>query len=97
MDGLHLERVAQDEGHALTGAEIGQPLPRQAAFDANNHVLAVGRNRLQKRCRSCLHVPVDQDFSRLVEDAEVHGAGVQVDPTIKLVRLGVASQEVSSS
>jgi hypothetical protein len=33
----------------------------------------------------------------LIQDTEVHGAGVQVDATIKLVLLGVESPEVSSS
>ena len=38
-----------------------------------------------------------QDLPILVQDAEVHGAGMQVDATVKLVLLGVESPEVSSS
>jgi hypothetical protein len=33
----------------------------------------------------------------LIQNAEVHGASVQIDATIKLVLLGVKSHEVSSS
>jgi hypothetical protein len=40
---------------------------------------------------------VQQDLSVLIQDAEVHAAGVQVDPTVKLVLLGVESHQVSSS
>ena len=97
MDGLHGEGVAQDEGNALTGAEVGQPVPGEDPFDADHQVLAVGGHRLQKRFGPCLHLPVEQDLPVPVQDAEVHGAGVQVDATIKLVLLGVESPEVSSS
>ena len=42
-------------------------------------------------------LPVHQDLAILVQDAEVHGAGMQVDATVKLVLFGVESHEVSSS
>ena len=40
---------------------------------------------------------VQHDLPVLIQDTEVHGAGVQVDTTIKLVRRGVEAPEVSSS
>ena len=43
------------------------------------------------------HVPMHDDLTIVVQDADVHGAGMPVDATIKLVRRGVASPEVSSS
>ena len=72
-------------------------VPGEETFDADHQVLAVGCKRLEKRFRPCFHVPVAQDLSLLVQDAEIHGAGVQVDTTIKLVRLRVESPEVASS
>ena len=45
-------------------------VPGEDTFDAHNPVVAVGCNRCQNRFRSGLHVPVDQDLSLLVEDAE---------------------------
>ena len=33
------------------------------------------------------HVTVQQRFAGLVEDAQVHGAGVEIDPTVKRVLL----------
>ena len=70
LDGLHLARVAQDASHARTGAAIGHPIPGEATFDANHHVLAVGGNRVQQRFRTGVHVPVAQDLSLLVQEAE---------------------------
>jgi hypothetical protein len=40
---------------------------------------------------------VESDLALLVQEAEVHGAGMQVDATIKLVLLSIESHEVSSS
>jgi hypothetical protein len=48
-------------------------------------------------CGAMLTYPIKGYPSLPVQDAEVHGAGVQVDPTINPVRLGVESPEVSSS
>jgi len=42
-------------------------------------------------------MPVEDDFSLLVEKTAVHRPRVRVDATVKLVRLGVESHEVSSS
>jgi hypothetical protein len=42
-------------------------------------------------------MPVEKDLPILAQDTDVHGAGMEVDTTIKLVLLGVESHEVSSS
>jgi hypothetical protein len=72
-------------------------VPGEDALDADNQVFAVGGNSFQKRFGPCLHIPVQHDLTVLIQDAEIHGAGVQVDPAVKLVLLGVESHEVSSS
>jgi hypothetical protein len=69
----------------------------QRPCDADHPGLAVRCHRLEKRFRPCWPVPVEQDRSRLVQDAEIHGAGVHVETTITLVRLRIESPEVSSS
>jgi hypothetical protein len=94
---FHGERLSQDQGKALGGAEVGEPRPREEAFDADDEVFAVGCKRLQKRFGPCLPMPVAQALSRLVQDAKGHGPGVQVEATIKLVVRGVASHGVSSA
>ncbi len=81
----------------FAGTEVGQPVPGEDAFDTDDQVLPVGRNGLEKRLWACGHIPVHKDLSILVQDAEVHGAGMQVDAAVKLVLFGVESHEVSSS
>jgi hypothetical protein len=72
-------------------------VPGEEAFDADDKIFAVGSDRLEKRLWAGFHVPVKQDLAGLVQDAKVHGASVQVDPTVKSVLLGVKAHEVSSS
>jgi len=97
VDRLHVQGVSQHAGNARMGAAVSQPVPSEDAFDADHHVLPVGRNRLEEWSRGCFHSSVQQDLSVLLQDAEVHGAGMQVDAARKLVRFGVESHEVSSS
>jgi hypothetical protein len=53
--------------------------------------------RIDIRLRQHPAAQEHSDLAVLIQDEEVHGAGVQVDATIKLVLLGVESHEVSSS
>jgi hypothetical protein len=96
-DGLQGERRAEDARTACTGAAIGPPGPGAETFDPANPGLTRGGNRLEKRFRPCLPVPVEQARSRLVQDAESQGAGMPVAPTRKLVWRSVESPEVSAS
>jgi hypothetical protein len=79
VDRLQVERVAEDEGHALVGAQTGDPIPGEDALDA------------EERFRRGLHVATQQDLALGVQDAQMHGAGVKIDATEMLVGLGVES------
>src|SRR5919106_6881417 len=72
-------------------------VPGEEACDADDDILAIGRNRLETRLGCCPHIPVEYDLSILVYNTARHRPGVQVDATVKLGRLGVESPEVSSS
>jgi hypothetical protein len=72
-------------------------VPGEETLDRHTQAVTVGGNGLEKRFRSRLHIPVKYDLPVLIQDAEVHGASVQIDATRILVRLGVKSPEVSSS
>jgi hypothetical protein len=72
-------------------------VPGEEAFDADDEILPVGGNGFQKGVGGRLHIPVLTDLSILVQNAEIHASGVEIDATIKLVLLGVESHEVSSS
>jgi len=88
VDRLHIQRVAERKGQAFLGAEIGEPVPAKEAFAK---VVAVGRDDFERFVAVALEVAVDQDLSRLVEDADVHRSGVQVDTTVVAVLLSLES------
>ena len=46
--------------------------------------------------RTGLQVAVEQDLTVLVQDAEIHGADMEIDATVRLVLFGVESHGVSS-
>jgi hypothetical protein len=97
VDSLHREGVSKDKRHACASAEVGEPVPGEAPCDAHDQMLAVGRNGLEKRVRSGWQMPVDKHLSLLVQDAEGHGASLQIDAAVQLVWLRRESPEVSSS
>ena len=51
MDSLHIEGMAQDEGNPLLGAEIGEPIPDEHAFDGDNEVVPERFDGSQKGLR----------------------------------------------
>ena len=91
MDGFHIESVAQDEGNILFTAEIGEPVPGEDALNSHDDVLSKRSDSLQEGVGICFDVPVQDDFAFLVENAQVHCPGVQVDTAGKFVLLGVKS------
>jgi hypothetical protein len=97
MDGLHAEGMTQHDGNPLLSTEISPPVPGEETFDTADAIRARGRDGLEQRVWGCWHVTVHQNLPSLVHDAEVQRAGVQVDATVKRVRLRVESPEVSSS
>jgi hypothetical protein len=97
LDGYHVEGMSEDEGNTLPSTQVSQPGPREETFHAHDEVLQIRSDGLEKRFGSCLHRAVQHDLSVLMQDTEVHGVGVQVDATIKLVWLSGELPEVSSS
>lgn len=47
MDGFHVQRMTEDEGQLFAGAQVGQPVPGEDAFDADNQVGAVSMDSPQ--------------------------------------------------
>jgi hypothetical protein len=88
MQRWHGEGMAHDEGKACSGTASRQPVPGKATRASHHPRVARGRNRLQERLWSGLHVAVHEDCSVMAQDADVHAAGRQVDPTITWMRLG---------
>ena len=97
VDGFHVKRVAQDELDSFLGAQIGQPVPAEDAFDGHDQVLAVGLDGFQESLGTGAEVTVQQNLSLWIQDTEIHPAGMQVDAAVESVGLGVESHQVSSS
>jgi hypothetical protein len=89
--------MTEDNRQPLPSTQISKPVPGEEACNADNQIRTIGCNRLEKGVWSRWHMAVDQDFPTLVQDANVHGPGMQVDPAVKLMLFGVESHEVSSS
>src|SRR5262249_35266802 len=87
----------EDKRNTVFSTEVRQPVPGKHAFGSQDDLIAVRGNGLEKRLWGGGHVTVQQRFTSLVEDAHVHGAGVEIDTTVKRVLFGVESHEVSSS
>ena len=97
MDGFPIQGMAEDTRQAFVGTQVGAPVPRKDALHGDDDILPIGGDRLQKRLWARLHITVDQNLAGMVQDTDVHGAGMQGDAAVKWVLLGVEAQEVSSS
>jgi hypothetical protein len=86
--------MTQREGNPLLRTEISQPVPGEDTFAADDHILPVGCNGLEKGFGGCLHSPVDKNLRIPIQNTDVHGPGVQVNATVKLVLCGVEALEV---
>jgi hypothetical protein len=83
--------LAEDTREAVCSPEGRTPVPGQQTVGRADARRAVRGDRLEKRCGGGLQVTVPQGFPGLVEEAHVHGAGVEIDATVRRVRCGVES------
>jgi hypothetical protein len=57
----------------------------------------MGRDGLEQGVGTGWHIPMQSHLAVLTQDTDVHGAGMQVDATVKWMLVGVEAHEVSSS
>ena len=89
--------MTEDTRHTVCSPEVREPVPGKQACGSEDDRIAVGGNGFEKRLWGGGHVTVQQRCASLVEEAHVHGVGVEIDTTGKGVLLRVQSPEVSSS
>src|SRR5262245_64829574 len=89
MAGLHRESMTSDAGNACVSPQVGEPIPGEEAFNRHDQPLTRGGNGLEERFRSGLPSAVQHDLTIVTQDADVHGAGLQVEATVKWVLRGV--------
>ena len=58
MDGLHGEGMTEDERDPFIGAEVGEPVPGEHAFDRDDDPVPIRSNGFEKGLRGGLHVTV---------------------------------------
>ena len=75
------------KGMLLAAAEIGQPVPGEHALDADDQSFAVQADRVEEVVGPAGQVAVNERFARLVDDADVHRLGMQIDAAIESVLL----------
>ena len=96
VDGFHIQGVAQDERNVVQGAEVRQPIPAKDTFHADHDVIEEGKDHFKEQLRIGFDILVHFDLAALADDADVHFSGVQIDPAVMFVLLGVESHNVAS-
>ena len=91
VDGFHVQGVAEDEVETFVQTEIGQPVPGEHAFHADDEPVAEGFDGSQEVLRFASHVAVEHLVPLAIEDAQIHLPCVQIDTTIEFVLLLVES------
>jgi hypothetical protein len=80
---------AQDEGDVVLDAEVGEPVPGEHAFGADDQAGAEGFASAQQRLGPARQPLVKEDGAGLLEDAAVHRSGVQIDAGVESVLRGL--------
>ena len=85
VDGLQREGMTEDESDALVGTQVSEPVPGAQARDGHDETLSRRGQSVQEGLRVGLHGAVHEPLAALVENADVHGTGVEVDAAGKWV------------
>jgi hypothetical protein len=91
------ESMAQHKSNPLTGTEVGEPIPGKKTRDSHDESIPIGGNGLEQSLWTRWHVAMQQDLTVLVKNTDVHGTGMPINTTIKLVLFRGEAPEVSSS
>lgn len=83
MNRLHVQGVAEDEIQILLGTEVSQPVSGEHAFYSHDDILLVVRSDgVEESLRVGRQMPMYEDFTRLINQADVHCLGMQVDTAV---------------
>jgi len=89
VNGSHVQGMTENKSDAFAGADIGQPVPGENAFNGHNDLIPKRSDRFQKRIRIRLHVAMKNDRAGLVQNAEVHGSRVQINSAVMRMLLRI--------
>jgi hypothetical protein len=70
---------------------VGQPVPGEDALDGDDEVVSVGRDGCEEVLLPAPQVLVENGLPLAVENAQIHGLGVEIDPAVVGVAFRVES------
>jgi len=85
VQGFPRARRPQDAREPVVSPQGGQPGPGKQTGGGQDDLPTGGRQGLEQRCWGRGPVSGSPCFTGWVEDADVHGAGLESDPTVKRV------------
>jgi hypothetical protein len=97
MESFHVEGMSEDAGETFAPTPVSHPIPRAETCDRHDTIITIRRHDLEAGLGADLDVLRPQDLPSLVEEANRHRPGMEIDPTGCCRLCGVASPEVSSS
>ena len=71
----------------MRGTKIGYPVPAENAFYADNDIVQIREKQFEQYLWIRIDVFVNHGFPFLVEDANIHFPGMQVDAAVVLMLL----------
>jgi hypothetical protein len=88
--------MAEDKVNVVIGAEVGDPVPREHAFEADDQVIPALGDQFQECLWRGFNVFVNELASGIIENTDVEGTGMQVNSAGISVLLGIESHRVFS-
>jgi hypothetical protein len=88
--------MTKGKSDAVLGTKISKPVPAKYAFNADDDVIKVRKDQLEKQLWVGFDVLVNKDFAVAIDSADIHFTSVQVDTAIVVVLLLVKSHDVAS-
>lgn len=86
----------EDEGDPVLSTKISEPAPGKHTLGGDDEVVAVGFDDLEESIGPCWQAAVDQSLPVLIDETDVHRAGVKIDTAVEFMLAGVESHQVSS-
>src|SRR5437879_1450207 len=77
--------MAQDEGNLVFSAQVGEPIPGEHALDRHGDVVTIRSDDLEEGLGVAGDILVDKLVAGLVNDADIHRPGMQIDAAVKSV------------
>jgi hypothetical protein len=83
---FHVERMAEREPDRVILAQIGEPVPGEHAFAADDEPRAKGRHGVEEGVGASGQIAFENGLAGVIEDVGEHGSCVQVDAGVECVR-----------